>query len=127
MAESKPDYVADVKKYVPDADEAVVAGIVRHLGIALRSKDASLVASSDPEELKRVREGFLKKKLALTQTDAELDAAIKDVLGKMKTVREKSRVTVCYLLADRFGKLDLFQPKSATTQSKKSASVVSKN
>jgi hypothetical protein len=110
-AKQQPDYIANIKKYSPTPDEAAVAGIVKHLGIALRSKDSSLVSASDPEELKRVRDGFLKKKLALTGEDAALDAAIKDVMARMKGVREKSRVTVCYLLAEKFGKLDLFHPK----------------
>ena len=111
MAETKHDYTPDIKKYVSSVDEAAVAGIVRHLGIALRSKDASLVAATDPEELKRVREGFMKKKLALTGSDAELDKMLGEVMTTMKGVREKSRVTVCYLLAEKAGKLDLFHPK----------------
>jgi hypothetical protein len=102
------DYSANVSKYSPNVDKAAVDGIIRHLGIALRSKDASLVAASDPTELERVREGFLKKKLALTESDADLDAAIKAVMTTMKEEREKSRVTVCYLLAEKFGKLGLF-------------------
>ena len=110
MAEPKPQHVADIKKYVPTVDEPAVAGIEKHLGIALHSRDASLVAANDPEELKRVRESFLKK-LGLTESDAELDAALQDVMTRMKGVHDKSRVTVYYLLADKFGKLDLFQPK----------------
>ena len=112
MAESKPNCAEDVKKYVSNVDTVAIDGIIRHLGIALRSKDASLVAASDPEELKRVREGFMKKKLALQQSDSELDAALNEVMARMKGVREKSRVTVCYLLAEKFGKLGLFAPKS---------------
>jgi Protein of unknown function (DUF2853) len=111
MAESKPDHVADVKKYAPAADETAVAGIVKHLGIALHNRDGSLVATSDPEELKRVRESFLKKKLALTESDAQLDAAIHEVTAKMNGVHDKSRVTVYYLLAEKFGKLGLFRGK----------------
>ena len=114
MSDSKPNYAEDVKKYVSNVDTGAVDGIVKHLGIALRTKDASLVAASDPEELKRVREGFLKKKLALPNSDADLDAAIQGVMTKMKGVREKSRVTVCYLLAEKFGKLGLFAPKSSS-------------
>lgn len=112
MADSQINYAEDVKKYVANVDDGAVSGIVKHLGIALRSKDSSLVSASDPEELKRVREGFLKKKLALTGSDAELDAAINDVMTRMKGVREKSRVTVCYLLAEKFGKLGVFAPKA---------------
>lgn len=111
MADAKPDYSADIKKYVSSVDEAAVAGIVKHLGIALRGKDSSLVAASDPDEMHRVRDSFLKKKLALTEPDATLDAAVKSVTDKMKGVRDKSRVTVYYLLAEKFGKLAMFHPK----------------
>ena len=41
-------------------------------------------------------------------TDADLDKAVEGVCQKMKASQEKSRVTFYYLLADHFGKLDLF-------------------
>ncbi|HET7799565.1 MAG TPA: DUF2853 family protein [Humibacillus xanthopallidus] len=103
------DWAADVKKYDPNADDAAIKGIVRHCGIALQKRDSSLVSFSDKTELDRVREGFLKKKLALTDSDADLDAAIADVGQTLKDDRTKNRVTVYYLLADKFGKLDLFR------------------
>ncbi|MFZ1108640.1 MAG: DUF2853 family protein [Rhodomicrobium sp.] len=99
-------YIDGVKKYTSAVNEGAVAGIVRHCGIALRSRDASLVAGTDPEELKRVRESWLKKKLQLTGSDAELDKAIHDVMVKMKAERAKERVVVYYLLAEHYGKLD---------------------
>ncbi len=111
-AAKKVDYTVNIAKYTSKVDAGAVAGLVRHLGIALRSKDSSLVAASDPTELKRIRDGFMKKKLQLTKSDAELDAAIKDVMAKMKGVREKSRVTVCYLLAEKFKALGIFAPKA---------------
>ncbi|TKB29926.1 MAG: DUF2853 family protein, partial [Mesorhizobium sp.] len=46
------DYLADVKKYDAAADADAVAKIVKHLGIALRNRDSSLVSCTDPEELK---------------------------------------------------------------------------
>lgn len=116
MAEDRAtDWAADVRKYVPDADEAVIAGIVRHCGIALRKRDSSLVSMGDPKETGRVRENFLKKKLGLTEADAALDAAIAAVGETMRAENFKNRVTVYYLLADRFGALDLFRkaPKAA--------------
>lgn len=108
MAEPLPYYVDDIKKYTGSVNEVAVQGIVKHLGIALHNKDSSLVSASDPTETARVRDGFMKKKLALTQPDAELDAALKSVLDKMKADRTKERVTVCYLLAEHYGKLDIF-------------------
>ena len=102
------DWAADVKKYAPDADPAVIAGIVRYCGIALQKRDSSLVSMTDREEVARLRANFLKKKLGLTNPDSELDAAIGMVGNKMKGDRTKNRVTVCYLLAEHFGKLSAF-------------------
>lgn len=102
------DWAVDVKKYVPNADPQAIAGIVKYCGIALRSRDSSLVSFTDKAETARVRDNFLKKKLGLTASDADLDAAIASVGEKMKADRTRNRVTVYYLLAERFGKLGVF-------------------
>ncbi len=102
------DWAVDVKKYAPNADDKAIAGIVRYLGIALQRRDSALVSFSDREELARVRDGFLKKKLGLTAPDAELDKAIATVGETLKGDRTKNRVTVYYLLAEQFGKLSAF-------------------
>lgn len=99
------DYLEDVKRYAPAADEKAVAAIVKHLGIALKSVDASLVACSSKDELERVRESWLKKKLALKDEDDVLDKAIAEICAKMKADKNKHRVTFYYLLADKYGKL----------------------
>jgi hypothetical protein len=101
------DYFADVKKYADSYNEDAIAGIVKYLGIALASKDSSLVSASDPTEVARVRANFLVKKLGLSDDDS-LDKAVDAVLGKMKGSTSKQRVTVYYMLADHFGKLDSF-------------------
>jgi outer membrane protein OmpA-like peptidoglycan-associated protein len=112
------DWVSDVKKYAPDADDGVIAGIVRYCGIALQKVDSSLVSFSDPKELARVRNNFLKKKCGLTDPDDVLDAAIAEVGDMMKADRTKNRVTVYYLLTDRFGLHHLFikAPKAAASK-----------
>jgi hypothetical protein len=102
------DWAADVKTYAPNADAKAIEGIVRHCGIALQNRDSSLVAFSDKDEVARVKDRFLKKKLALTAPDAELDKAMAAVGEKMKSDHTKNRVTVYYLLADHFGKLSMF-------------------
>lgn len=102
------DWSVDVKKYAPGADSKAIAGIVKYCGIALHNRDSSLVSFTDKTETARVRDNFLKKKLGLTQTDAELDKAIAAVSEKMKADRTKNRVTVYYLLAEHFGKLGAF-------------------
>lgn len=102
------DWGADVKKFVPDADDGVIKAIVRYCGIALQKRDSSLVSFSDPVETGRVRENFLKKKLGLTQSDAELDTAIAAVGERMKGANFKNRVTVYYLLLEHLGLMEAF-------------------
>ncbi|MEQ1612124.1 MAG: DUF2853 family protein [Hyphomicrobiaceae bacterium] len=99
------DHHADLKKYAPAADDKAVKAIIKHLGIALKGDDTSMVACSSKDELTRVRESWCKKKLALTDADADLDKAIKGVCDTMKGDKNKSRVVFYYLLAEKYGKL----------------------
>ncbi|MFN3892903.1 MAG: DUF2853 family protein [Beijerinckiaceae bacterium] len=99
------DHEADLNKYAPNADKAKVAAIVKYLGIALKNQDSSLVATSDKDELARIRDGFAKKKLGLAD-DKAIDAAIKKVADRMKGDKNKSRVCFYYLLAEETGALD---------------------
>jgi ABC-type cobalt transport system, ATPase component len=98
------DHLADVKQYAKDVNEAAVAAIVKHCGIALRGADSALVATSDPKELATVREGFATKKLGLSPEEAE--AGVKAAALKMKAAHRKSRVTFYYLVAEATGTLN---------------------
>ena len=98
------DYLADVQRYDAGADAGAVEKIVKHLGIALRSKDASLVSCSDQSELDRVRESWCMKKLG-SSDGAECDGIIGQVCETMKGDRNKQRVTFYYLVAKHMGKL----------------------
>lgn len=109
------DWLADVRKYASGAEENVVGAIVKYLGIALHNRDSSLVSFSDPVEVGRVRDGFMRKKLALTEPDGVLNEALDWVKGLMTGDRTKNRVTVYYLLAHYFGKLDLFGGAAGTS------------
>jgi len=99
------DYITDIKKYAPNIQQTAVDGIVKFLGIALKSRDASHVSCSSKDELERVRESFLKRKLKMAEDDAALDKRIQDVCAAMKADTSKHRVTFYYLLADKAGKL----------------------
>jgi outer membrane protein OmpA-like peptidoglycan-associated protein len=115
------DWAADVRKYAPSADDAIIAGIVRYCGIALTKRDSALVAFSNTKELALVRDNFLKKKLGLTQSDAALDKAIAAVAEKMSADRTKNRVTVYYLLAENFKKLQIFAKPAKAPAAKATA------
>ena len=95
------DYSADVAKYTSNVNEAAVKAIVKYCGIALQNRDSSLVSGTDPKELATVRDGFAAKKLGLAAAAA--DTGMQAVLAKMKSERNKSRVTFYYLLAEATG------------------------
>lgn len=97
------DYIEDVKRYDDGAQTDRVQKIVNYCGIALRSRDSSLVSCSDEAERNRVRDGYCFKKLGM---DAETaSAAIETVCQTMKQDRNKKRVTFYYLLAKNSDKL----------------------
>jgi hypothetical protein len=94
-------YYEGVAEFAGNVNTAAVDTIVKYCGIALRSRDASLVSCTDADELGRVRDGFASKKLGLAGDAA--DKAIAAVCEKMQDERQKSRVTFYYLLAEESG------------------------
>lgn len=121
------DWAIDVKKYAPDADDAVIKGIVRYCGIALTKRDSALVSFTDPKETARVRDGYCRKKLGLTDPDAIIDAAIMKVGERMSGDTTRNRVTVYYLLAEAFGKLGVFTTKTSKSPTKTPAKTPAKS
>ncbi len=98
-------YYTNVKKYDPKARKPVVQGIVKYCGIALKTRDGSLVACSDESELKTVADGFVTKKLEKKSGQMDL---VKEVCQDMKGERFKNRVTFYYLAAKKARKLGKF-------------------
>ena len=105
MADNSQYY--DVEKFSGNVNNAAVDTIVKYCGIALRTRDASLVSCSDPDELGRVRDGFASKKLGLAGDAA--DKTIAAVCEKMQDERQKSRVTFYYLLAEESGTMSALE------------------
>lgn len=104
------DHLADIKKFArKPVNEAAAAGMMKAYALVMSKPDTRYVACSDPTELERVRENFLKKKLGLNGDD--LDASVKAICEHMKSDKTKSRLTFYYLLAEHYDKLDLFVKK----------------
>ena len=104
-ASGNDKYFTNIKKYDSRAKRAVVDNIVKYCGVALRTRDGSLVACSDEAEKGRVAKGFATKKLGLKSGQAEL---VNSVCQEMKGERFKNRVTFYYLAAKKAGKLSVF-------------------
>ncbi|MDZ4141537.1 MAG: DUF2853 family protein [Methylotenera sp.] len=95
-------------KYTTSINDAALAGMARTYALVMSKPDARHVACGDASEKDTVRENFLKKKLGLTNSDAELNAAIDAVCLTMKDDRFKSRLVFYYLLAAKYNLLGIF-------------------
>lgn len=98
---------AQLKEIGVEVNEQLVEKIVKRLGIANQSVDASHVAAGDPTEVDRLKKNFVLKKLGQEDNEAT-DKAIADVLVQMKPHRMKQRGAVYYLLTKHFGKEDVY-------------------
>lgn len=98
------DYKTDIAKYTSAVNDKAVAAIVKFCGIALKSRDSSLVSVTDDAELERIRKGFAAKALKLGSDETE--KAIAAASTAMKADKNKSRVTFYYLMAEASGTLD---------------------
>ena len=92
-------YKASMKKLKIGVDNKLLIAAAKACGPALYNKDASTVSGSDPAELKRLKTGFIAKKLGV-KDGPNVDKAIANVMKKMgKSNRNKYRAIVYYLLA----------------------------
>jgi len=105
------DHLADIEKYSAKPDEAAVAGMSKAYALVMSKPDTKWVAASDPAEIERVINNFLKKKLGRKESNDALTAACKAVAEKMKADRNKSRIVFYYLLAEHYKQLEMFHPK----------------
>ena len=102
-------YSASAKELKLDLSDDLIIKITTGLGPSIYKKDAETVSCSDSSELDTVKKNFLQKKLGLTASDAELDAAIKKVCEAMgSSNKHKYRVLFYALLAKEFGKESVY-------------------
>lgn len=98
-------YAADIKDKIgqePDMD--LLTKVTIGCGPSIYNDDASTVASSDQEELERIRDSYLMKKLGLPE-GPDLMAGIDAVIEQYgKSNRNKYRAVVYYLLCRHFGR-----------------------
>lgn len=97
MEEKVKEYTADIVKYTAKPDKKLVAALARRMAGVMARPDARYVATTDPEELKRVRVSFISAKLGIKDAK-KADAALAKVAEMMKSDKTKSRVTFYYLL-----------------------------
>lgn len=101
--------IAETKKLNLTISDDLISKVAIGLGPVLYNKDTATVACGKPTELETVKTNFLKKKLGLTNDDAELDAAIQEVCEALGTSnRNKYRVLFYALLTIKFNKENVY-------------------
>ncbi len=109
LTEKIEHYTEASKKLRLGLSEDLIQKVTKGLGPSIYNKDAESVSCSSKDELARVRDNFLKKKLGLNESDDALDAAIKEVCEKMgSSNRNKYRALFYALLAKKFGKESVY-------------------
>lgn len=102
-------YIAEAKKLKLPLEDPLIESVTRGLGPSIYKADAETIASSDPDEIKRLKTNFLIKKLGLAD-DAKLDAAVDEVFTQIgKSNRNKYRVLVYALLVKKFKKESVYK------------------
>jgi hypothetical protein len=98
-------YADDLRtKCKVEPDMALLTKVTIGCGPAVYSPDSSLVAGADPEEIQRVKNNFLMKKLGMADGPQLVDAiaAVLNTYGQAE--RNKHRAVVYYMLVKHFGK-----------------------
>ena len=102
-------YQEEAKKLGLDLSADLIAKVTKGLGPSIYKKDSESIACSQKSELETVKNNFLKKKLGLTDDDATLDAAIKEVCEKMGSKNPAKKRALFYaLLAKKFNKESVY-------------------
>lgn len=101
-------YTSSAKDLGIAIDADLLSKVTKGLGPSIYNVDSSKVSGTDPDELARVKNNFLIKKLGLTD-GPELDAAIAGVVETMgSSNRNKYRAVFYYLLVEKFGKQSVY-------------------
>jgi len=106
FVEAVEKYAADLKELGVSYNADLLNAVAKGLGPSIYNADSSLVACSDSEELARVKNNFLIKKLGLAD-GPKLDEALQAVCGQYSK-RQKHRAVFYYLLVEKFGKQKIY-------------------
>lgn len=102
------EYKESLSKYTSSINDGAFEKMAKTYALVMSNRDARNVSCGDAAEKETVRNNFLKKKLGLTDSNDDLDAAVEAVCVTMKEDRMKNRLVFYYLLAEKYNKLGVF-------------------
>lgn len=97
-------YKSNMDKLDLSYEEDKLRACVKACGPSIYNADSETVSSGDPEEMARVKNNYLIKKLGLSESD-DLDAILEYAVEKIgKSNRKKYRAIMYYLCSEKAGK-----------------------
>jgi len=91
-------YKKELSKIKVKVDDVLLKAVVKSLGPAVYREDASMISAADADELERVKQNFMVRRLGLTDSprlETMLNKAI-DRMGRSKT--NKHRAVLYYII-----------------------------
>jgi hypothetical protein len=91
-------YKKELSKLKVKVDDVLLKAVVKSLGPAVYRDDASKISAADAEELERVKQNFMIKRLGLPN-GPRLDAWLNQAIDKMgRGNKHKSRAVLYYII-----------------------------
>ncbi|MDO5528227.1 MAG: DUF2853 family protein [Paracoccus sp. (in: a-proteobacteria)] len=102
-------YAKDIKdKFGKSPDMELLRKVTIGCGPSIYNADGEVVAASDPDEVARVKNNFLVKKLGLSDGPELMDGINKVVDDYGRSNRSKYRAVMYYMLTRHFGKESVY-------------------
>ncbi|MEO8360584.1 MAG: DUF2853 family protein [Vicinamibacteria bacterium] len=96
-------YRKELSKLKVKVDDVLVKAVVKSLGPAVYREDASMISAVDADELERVKQNFMVKRLGLPD-NAKLDTMLNKALAQMGPGNNKKHRAVLYYIITRDSK-----------------------
>ena len=91
-------YQKELSRIKVKVDDVLLKAVVKSLGPAVYREDASMISAADADELERVKQNFMVRRLGLTDSprlETMLNKAL-DQMGRSKT--NKHRAVLYYII-----------------------------
>ena len=91
-------YKKELSKLKVKVDDVLLKAVVKSLGPAVYREDASKISAVDAEELERVKQNFMIKRLGLPN-GPKLDALLNKAIDQMgRSTQQKHRAVLYYII-----------------------------
>jgi hypothetical protein len=91
-------YRKELSKIKVKVDDILLKAVVKSLGPAVYRDDASKISAADADELERVKQNFMVKRLGLPNS-SKLDAMLNKAIDQMgRSTKNKYRAVLYYII-----------------------------